>query len=237
MKTVLFVGTLALGLAMPIGAQTLDYATLCGATEGTGDNNDFCTLWAQRNYQGMRHALGISIRTARAQENRNRYYFDHKRGAERGSFIQLKRPWMGDDWQVRQTYDFNVRQIPGNSDSTITDTRETTITIYNSRLCDVWCVQVSLVDDPVAHASEDQGYEAGFQRVQFRSENDEVWGWYATGPARLEEGEEGNNYAFLRGLRPAGNTFVSDVVRLIVECAIDRYGWEVGEVDAPPEGC
>ena len=35
MKTVLF----ALALAMPIGAQTLDYATLCGATEGTGDNN------------------------------------------------------------------------------------------------------------------------------------------------------------------------------------------------------
>ena len=60
MKTVLF--ALALALAMPIGAQTLDYATLCGATEGTGDNNDFCTLWAQRNYQGMRNALSISIR-------------------------------------------------------------------------------------------------------------------------------------------------------------------------------
>ena len=101
MKTVLF--ALVLALAMPIGAQEpMTYARLCGATEGTGDNNDFCALWAQNNWQGMRNALSISIRTARAAENRNRFYFDHKRGAERGAFIQLKRPWMDDDWQVRQ---------------------------------------------------------------------------------------------------------------------------------------
>ena len=42
MKTFLF--ALAVTLAMPIGAQTLDYGTLCGATEGTGDNDDFCHL-------------------------------------------------------------------------------------------------------------------------------------------------------------------------------------------------
>ena len=106
MKTVLF--ALALALAMPIGAQTLDYATLCGdATEGTGDNNDFCHLWAQGNHQGMRHALSIAIRTARAAENRNRFYFDHKRGSERGEFIQLKRPWMGTDWRVLQNFDWS----------------------------------------------------------------------------------------------------------------------------------
>ena len=58
------------------------------------DNNDFCTVWAQRNHQRMRNALSIAIRTARASENHNRYYFDHKRGAERGAFIQLRRPWM-----------------------------------------------------------------------------------------------------------------------------------------------
>ena len=29
--------------------DAFDYATLCGATEGTGDNNDFCTLWGQQN--------------------------------------------------------------------------------------------------------------------------------------------------------------------------------------------
>ena len=109
MKTVLF--ALALALAMPIGAQEpMTYARLCGATEGTGDSNDFCALWAQNNWQGMRNALSISIRTARAAENRNRYYFDHKRGAERGAFIQLKRPWMdeaalfgdGGRWEIRQ---------------------------------------------------------------------------------------------------------------------------------------
>ena len=102
MRTPTLLPALLLAAAIPAGAQTLDYETLCGATEGAGDNNDFCTLWAQRNYQGMRNALSISIRTARAAENRNRYYFDHKRGAERGAFIQLKRNWMGDDWRVLQ---------------------------------------------------------------------------------------------------------------------------------------
>ena len=101
MKTFLF--ALAVTLAMPIGAQEpMTYDRLCGATEGTGDNNDFCALWAQNNWQGMRNALSISIRTARAEENRNRYYFDHKRGADRGAFIQLKRPWMSRWWSVRQ---------------------------------------------------------------------------------------------------------------------------------------
>ena len=30
-----------LAAAIPAAGQTLDYRTLCGATEGTGDNNDF----------------------------------------------------------------------------------------------------------------------------------------------------------------------------------------------------
>ena len=68
MKTTRFLA--ALLLAVPTAGQTLDYRTLCSAMEGTGDNNDFCTLWAQRNHQGMRNALSIAIRTARAAENR-----------------------------------------------------------------------------------------------------------------------------------------------------------------------
>ena len=107
MKTVLF--ALALALAMPIGAQQpMTYARLCGATEGTGDNNDFCAIWAQNNWQGMRNALSVAIRQGRAQENRNRFYFDHKRGSERGAFIQLKRPWMGADWRVLQDRDWKA---------------------------------------------------------------------------------------------------------------------------------
>ena len=163
MKTVFF--ALALALAMPIGAQEpMTYARLCGATEGSGDNNDFCALWAQNNWQGMRHALSISIRTARAQENRNRFYFDHKRGATRGAFIQLKRPWMGDDWHVRHTYDIHDE----------TNTRETTLAIYNIQCgLDSWCVRVDLVDDPVP-SSLVQGYEAGFQRVTLTTREDAV---------------------------------------------------------------
>ena len=112
MRTTTLLATLLLAAAIPAASQTLDYRTLCGATEGTGDNNDFCALWAQGNHQGMRNALSIAIRTARAAENRNRYYFDHKRGAERGAFIQLKRPWMGEDWQVlRQTSPENTDEI------------------------------------------------------------------------------------------------------------------------------
>ena len=99
-------------ISMQAAGQMLDYATLCGATEGAGDNNDFCTFWERGDYQEMRHALGIAIRTARAAENRNRYYFDHKRGAERGAFIQLKRDWMGDDWEVlRHTSSDNADTI------------------------------------------------------------------------------------------------------------------------------
>ena len=81
----------------------LDYRLLCGeGTTGSGDNDDFCQLWATGNYRGMRNALSVAIRQGRAQENRNRFYFDHKRGSERGAFIQLKRPWMGEDWRVLQ---------------------------------------------------------------------------------------------------------------------------------------
>ena len=231
MKTVLF--ALALALAMPIGAQEpMTYARLCGATEGMGDNNDFCVLWAQNNWQGMRNALSISIRTARAAENRNRYYFDHKRGAERGSFIQLKRPWMGDDWQVRQTYDVNVRErCPSCGDTSITDTRETTFTIYNSRLCDGWCLQVVLVDDPLASA--DEGYEAGFQRVEWLSEDGEFGGSQGYGPSRRLD--EGSNPGLRDGrLRPE-TAIDSDWARRIVECGIDDYGVHMGVVDV--RGC
>ena len=91
MKTVLFAGTLALGLAMPIGAQEpMTYARLCGATEDTGDNNDFRALWSQNNWQRMRNALSMSIRTARAAENRNRYYFDDQRRCEG---TRLRKAW------------------------------------------------------------------------------------------------------------------------------------------------
>ena len=96
---------LALALALPIGAQEpMTYGRLCGATEGMGDNNDFCALWAQNNWQGMRNALSVAIRTGRAAENRNRFYFDHKRGSKRGAFIQLRRPWMdrAAGWDVLQ---------------------------------------------------------------------------------------------------------------------------------------
>ena len=88
-------------------AQQLNYETLCNGTTGSRNNDDFCHLWRQGNYQGMRNALSISIRTARAAENRNRYYFDRRQGHTRGLFIQLRRPWMDRenargraDWQV-----------------------------------------------------------------------------------------------------------------------------------------
>lgn len=102
----------ALLLAAAAHGQQLDYATLCSGTnppEGGAANDDFCHLWARGNHQGMRNALGIAIRTARAAENRNRWYFDRKRGAPRGLYIQLRRPWMneaaadyGDDpgWEI-----------------------------------------------------------------------------------------------------------------------------------------
>ena len=181
----------------------MTYARLCGATEGSGDSNDFCALWAQNNWQGMRHALSISIRTARAQENRNRFYFDHKRGAARGAFIQLKRPWMGNDWHVRHTYDIHDE----------TNTRETTLAIYNLQCGATWCVRVDLVDDPVP-SSLGQGYEAGFQGVTLTTREDAV--------------------VWRISAQPSTSIPWIDVWR-VVECGIDDYGWHIGEVEVRPD--
>ena len=58
MRTTTLLVAFALAAAIPTAAQTLDYGTLRGATDGTGDHNDLFTL----------------------PENGNRFYFDHKRG-------------------------------------------------------------------------------------------------------------------------------------------------------------
>ena len=217
LKTVLF--ALALALAMPIGAQTLDYATLCGATEGTGDNNDFCTLWAQRNYQGMRNALTISIRTARAAENRNRFYFDHKQGAERGAFIQLKRPWMGDDWKVVRQ-EWHPSPFRGTSGLS-----EINFAVFNiDRGLEV---EVVLSESLTIHT------EAGLDAdAEGRMPNPAFAGSIYQDGYAVEVG-----YDFLaigRAYSLRGN-FPSDFVRRIVECKLDEYGWEIGEVEVRPD--
>ena len=132
MRTMFFAVALALAAAMPAGAQEpMTYARLCGATDGSGDNNDFCALWGQNNWQGMRNTLSVAIRTGRAAENRNRFYFDHKRGAERGAFIQLKRPWMGTDWRVLQDRDWDAFGCDrGRSDGEANCSRRTLIRMY-----------------------------------------------------------------------------------------------------------
>ena len=206
---------LLLAAAIPTGAQTLDYETLCGATEGTGDNNDFCTLWAQRNYQGMRNALSIAIRTARAAENRNRYYFDHKRGAERGAFIQLKRDWMGDEWQVRQG---------SSSGSVLIFNRDRDLTLA-----------VDLVQSPQTGSWEGKPPrdDSGYSLVDVAEWIDQeprrrrLWGactkhyqWCGEEDVHERYGED---------------AFPSDFVRRIVECKIDEYGWSFGEVEVRPD--
>ena len=211
MKTVLF--ALALALALPIGAQEpMTYARLCGATEGMGDNNDFCTLWAQNNWQGMRNALSISIRTARAEENRNRFYFDHKRGAERGAFIQLKRPWMGDDWQVRQDGDrLWTRHGQGHAhmDSVVILNRDRNV------LIDAYWIQKDTYWPDGAESWRD---DIGYRRVRVD---------------KLKEGELVN--LLLIDNRGEDYAFSSDFVRRIVECVLDDYGWSIGEVEDRPD--
>ena len=216
LRTVLF--ALALALAMPIGAQTLDYATLCGATEGTGDNNDFCTLWAQRNYQGMRNALTISIRTARAAENRNRFYFDHKQGTERGAFIQLKRPWMGDDWKVvRQEWYPSFNRLSG----LLNGLRQINFAVFN--IDRGLAVDVQLSESFTIHP------EVGLGDPDFtgRIYDEVVYRGVSIGEDFRTQGER-----FRYGL--SGN-LRSDFVRRIVECKLDEYGWEIGEVEVRPD--
>ena len=225
MKTVLFAATLALALAMPTGAQTLDYGTLCGATEGTGDNNDFCTLWAQQNYQGMRNALTISIRTARAAENPNRFYFDHKRGAERGAFIQLKRPWMDDDdWFVRHIRTGRLREFVAGQPPTVS-TRSIVIRMFckkpnglTLRLEFHECLAVFLRESAelsvAGRAYEDRS--AGFDFL-----------WVI---GSLDDQARANEVDFSRE-----EHMPSDYVRRVVECHIDLEGWYLGEVEERPD--
>ena len=247
MKTVLF--ALALALAMPIGAQTLDYGTLCGATAGTGDNDDFCHLWAQGNHQGMRNALSIAIRTARAAENPNRYYFDRKRGAERGAFIQLKRPWMDDDWQVLRYRDTLV-----SSRARVNGAQATIVLIFNSgAICTEfpcgrgWAVRVILSDAGFGVSEDWLG--PGEKSASPIDLTDTTWrGLDYTIPS-----EFGLGSVNIQTFRDVGGTgeelytskgFIghymsggepSEYVRRVVECEIDEFGWRIGEVDVQPD--
>lgn len=58
--------------------------------------DNFCALalYAPANAKAQ---LDKMIRTTRAQENRNRHYFDPKHGGKPGLFIQLLRPWMREE--------------------------------------------------------------------------------------------------------------------------------------------
>ena len=244
MKTVLFALTLA--LAMPIGAQTLDYGTLCGATEGTGDNDDFCHLWAQGNHQGMRNALSIAIRTARAAENPNRYYFDRKRGAERGAFIQLKRPWMGDDWQVLRYRDTLV-----SSRARVNGSQATIVLIFNGgAICTTlpcgrgWVVRV-ILSDAVFGVSEDwrpQGKPASPIDLTDRTPrlDNTIPSEFGLGSVDIQSfrdvGSTDDLYTwagFIGHYKSGGEP--SEYVRRVVECEIDEFGWRIGEVDVQPD--
>ena len=69
--------------------------------------DDFCVL-AMHEPNKARLQLNKMIRTTRAAENPNRYYFSRKRG-EKAGYIQLLRPWMAEEntsgtarWRVTQ---------------------------------------------------------------------------------------------------------------------------------------
>ena len=243
MKTVLFAGTLALALAaIPTGAQMLDYETLCGATEGSGDNNDFCTLWAQRNYQGMRNALSISIRTARAAENRNRFYFDHKRGSDRGAFIQLKRPWMGAEWRVLQESDWDAFAC----DTAANCSKQTLIRLFRDSDSEADALEAALswewedryndewygidgvrhYDTPGQFTYASFLMEASYQDPDDRRELDGVVPECAMGglsrPCLIYSVDESN---FMYG---------AEGLRALVECSLDDFGREIGEVEERP---
>ena len=157
----------------------------------------------------MRNALSVAIRTARAVENRNRYYFDHKRGAERGAFIQVKRGWMGDDWQVRR-----YERFVGSHRSSSRVDRITYFEITNDGE-DAWLFLDLQEKRPRPYyfgGISEFGYESvGLYGVSENNRIDERW----------PESEAG------------GLPF--DYVRRVVECKIDEYGWHLGEVEVRPD--
>ena len=243
MKTVLIAGTLALALTMPTGAQEpMTYTRLCGATEGTGDNNDFCALWAQNNWQGMRNALSISIRTARAAENRNRFYFNHKRGSERGAFIQLKRPWMGTDWRVLQEDDWDAFGC----DMATNCSKQTLIRLFRDSDGEADPLEATLSWEwEDRYNAEWHGLDGGrdydtlgqfsyasflmgalYQDPDNRQELDDVVPECAMGglprPCLIHSVDERTYFYSAEGLR------------VLVECSLDEFGREIGEVEERP---
>ena len=219
-KMTIWLVTLLLAAGMPTNAQEpMTYARLCGATEGTGDNNDFCALWAQNNWQGMRHALSISIRTARTTDNRNRYYFDHKKGAERGAFIQLKRPWMGNDWHLRHWGDVSTT---GGDDGrhTVHIGREGGSGTY---------IRWAFHTDSLPTTQIGRRYEAGYEQLfVIASCHPSVCpNWFSNDTQTYSEVP--TSYG-----RPSNN-MPSDYVRQVVECVTDDFGWRIGIVETRPD--
>ena len=222
-----------LALTTTAGAQTLDYGLLCGATEGSSNNDDFCRLWQQGNYQGMRNALSVAIRTGRAAENRNRYYFDHRRGADRGLFIQLKRPWMDESWRIVQDWGYDtfariveVEIVIFNLERGINieidfgkrkDFQKGVMlgAIINDRGNYIGYTSIGIVAaDKLARVTLDSGQDT--------VEQDLILTWSSSKGRILEWGGPSDAYA-------------ADYVKRIVECKIEEVGYTLGDTQIRPD--
>lgn len=96
--------------------------------------DNFCALATHEPSKAVAQ-LGKMIRTTRARENRNRFYFDPKRGADPRVYIQLLRPWMVEqnvtgnhDWQIfrRTVYEAAHADYGWFDDPDATDSMTTT---------------------------------------------------------------------------------------------------------------
>ena len=111
-------------MSVPVAAQGL-LDSICQVARDSGETateaqyatnplayaDDFCAL-ANFNKIAAARQLSKAVAQVRSANNRNRFYFDPKMGAEPGLYVQLLRPWMKAqnaagiaDWQVLQRRD------------------------------------------------------------------------------------------------------------------------------------
>ena len=72
------------------------------------DSDDWCKLAYHQPHKARRQ-LAKAVSLVRSENNPNRFYWDPRHGGRAGEYIQLMRPWMGEentartgDWQILQ---------------------------------------------------------------------------------------------------------------------------------------
>lgn len=138
---------------MPVSAQDVNDALLSmcegvepydpADVEAVRENaDDFCAVLLSEPHKARRQ-LGKMLVRNRAASNANRWYIDARRIPSRhrhrydGAYVQLRRPWMGDDWAIDWAPCFDLYRPPEGQDVDVYfgRSREALLTYHHNNHC------------------------------------------------------------------------------------------------------